>query len=262
MDPDFASAHEADTSSIPHPDGASEQKPGENPGAGPDPRPAAPEFALVIRAHNDASRIALTVLAARRLPQVRAVLVLESGSTDSTRRVALDSGATLLADEADLAGYTPLPLLCIRPSREGGATHALDEVLPLVGPVASGAADMALGWCPAEGRGRAAERLERRGLARAGLALPRASGASGASGRPGVLTGEYCLTSAAFAASWPPASGAGELVGRAADLLRAGLRVAPVQLEPPRLMRPLGLRERREVARALRGRRSVTGGGA
>jgi hypothetical protein len=228
MDPDFASAHEADTSSIPHSEGAA-------------------EFALVIRAHNDASRIALTVLAARRLPQVRAVLVLESGSTDSTRRVALDSGATLLADEAELAGYTPLPLLCIRPSREGGATHALDEVLPLVSPVVSGAADMTLGWCVPEGRRRAAERLERRGLARAGLDVP------------GVLTGEYCLTSAAFAASWPPASGTGELVGRAADLLRAGLRVTPVRLEPPRLLRPMGLRERREVARALRERRSATG---
>ncbi|MBF9070823.1 glycosyltransferase family protein [Streptacidiphilus fuscans] len=242
MDPDFASAHEADTSSIPHPDGAAEQKHGTGPDAN--------AFVLVIRAHNDASRIALTVLAARRLPQVRAVLVLESGSTDSTRRVALDSGATLLADEADLAGYTPLPLLCIRPSREGGATHALDEVLPLVDPVVSGAADMALGWCVPEGRGRAAERLERRGLARAGLAVP------------GLLTGEYCLTSAAFAATWPPAVGTGELVGRAADLLRAGLRVTPVRLEPPRLRRPMGLRERREVARALRGRRSVTGGSA
>jgi hypothetical protein len=48
-------------------------------------------------------------------------------------------------------------------------------------------------------------------------------------------------------------------VGVAVDLLRAGRTVTTVRLDPPQLARPLGLRERREVARALRGRRQ--GGG-
>ena len=52
--------------------------------------------AVVIPARNEASRIALTVLAALRLPQVGPVLVVDDGSTDSTARVAEESGARVL----------------------------------------------------------------------------------------------------------------------------------------------------------------------
>ncbi|SEK68488.1 hypothetical protein SAMN05414137_103108 [Streptacidiphilus jiangxiensis] len=194
----------------------------------------------MVPAHNDAGRIALTVLAARALPGVRAVVVLESGpsaSTDSTRRVAADSGAAVPADASALAGYAPLPLLFL----DAGRQQRVTEALTLLGPVVAGRADatVAVGG----GRGDAAARLSRRGLERAGLVLP------------GVLSGEYCLSHAAWSLSWPPAAGAGALPGAVADLLRAGRTVLPVVLEAPREHRARGWRGRRQVARALRERR-------
>ncbi|WP_051942699.1 hypothetical protein [Streptacidiphilus rugosus] len=193
----------------------------------------------MIRARNDAARIALTVLAARALPAIRAVLVLEAGSTDSTRRVAADSGAVLLHDEAELAGYAPLPLLFV----DAGRGPAVEEAFVLLAPVAAGAADAAV--AVGTGRGDAAARREQRGLARAGFTAA------------GVLTGEFCVSSAAFAATRPPAGGAGALTGMIIDLMRAGPKVVPVALEAPRAQPGRGLRGRREVSRALRGRRTV-----
>ncbi|WP_370108828.1 hypothetical protein [Streptacidiphilus sp. MAP12-33] len=192
----------------------------------------------MVPAHNDAGRIALTVLAARALPGVRAVVVVESGSTDSTRRVAADSGAQVPADASALAGYAPLPLLFVDPGRQ----QRITEALTLLGPVAAGTADAVVAVSAA--RGDAAARLARRGLGRAGLALP------------GVLTGEYCLSQAAWSLGWPPAAGAGGLPGVVADLLRAGRTVVPVALEAPRERPARGWRGRRQVARALRDRRA------
>jgi hypothetical protein len=201
---------------------------------------AAPEAVVVVQAHNDAGRIALTVLDARALPGVRAVLVLESGSTDSTRRVAADSGAVVLTDASQLAGYAPLPLLFVDPGRQ----RRMAEALVLLTPVASGAADAAVAVATESDRGDAAARLARRALARVGFALP------------GLLTGEYCLSSAAWSLSWPPAAGAGALPGVVADVLRAGRVVVPIALEPPRPLPGRGLKGRRQVARALRARRA------
>jgi hypothetical protein len=231
MAPDSASAHEADSASIPLPESG-----GENGGAA---EHSAPETVVVVRAHNDAGRIALTVLSARALPGVRAVLVLESGSTDSTRRVAADSGAALLSDAAQLAGYAPLPLLFV----DAGRQQRMAEALVLLAPVAAGAADAAVAVAAASERGDAAARLARRRLARAGLSLP------------GVLTGECCLSSAAWSLCRPPAEGAGTLPGLVADLLHAGRTVVPVALEAPRPLPGRGLKGRRQVARALRERR-------
>ncbi|RAG86529.1 hypothetical protein DN069_06100 [Streptacidiphilus pinicola] len=193
----------------------------------------------MIQAHNDAGRIALTVLAARALPEVRKVLVLESGSTDSTRRVAADSGAVLLHDASQLAGYAPLPLLFV----DAGRQQRMAEALALLRPVTAGTADAAVAVGPATERGDAAGRLARRGLARAGLVLP------------GALTGECCLSSTAWSLSWPPAAGAGALPGVVADLLRAGRAVVPIALEAPRPLPRHGLKGRRQVAKALRERR-------
>ncbi|WP_042383149.1 hypothetical protein [Streptacidiphilus melanogenes] len=228
MAPDSASAHEADSAST----SAFETEKAVE---------AAPEAVVVVQAHNDAGRIALTVLTARALPGVRAVLVLESGSTDSTRRVAADSGAVLLTDASQLAGYAPLPLLFVDPGRQ----QRVPEALVLLAPVAAGSADAAVATATESDRGDAAARLARRGLTRAGLTLP------------GVLTGEYCLSSTAWSLSWPPAAGAGALPGVVVDLLRAGRVVVPIALEAPRPLPGRGLKGRRQVAKALRARRGM-----
>lgn len=230
MVPDSASAREADSASVHLSETESAAE-----GAG----AAGREAIVVIQARNDAGRIALTVLAARALPEVRKVLVLESGSTDSTRRVATDSGAALLRDASQLAHYAPLPLLFV----DAGRQQRMAEALALLTPVAAGAAEAAVAVGPETERGDAAARLARRRLARAGLSLP------------GPLTGECCLSSTAWSLSWPPAPGAGALPGVVADLLRAGRAVVPVVLEAPRPPARRGLKGRRQVAKALRERR-------
>ena len=58
--------------------------------------PSNRSVAVVMAAHDEASRIALTVITARRLPGVDLVVVVDTGSTDSTARVAGDSGAEVL----------------------------------------------------------------------------------------------------------------------------------------------------------------------
>ena len=230
MVPDSASAHEADPASVPLPETESVA---EEAGGG------VRQAFVVIQAHNDAGRIALTVLAARALPEVRKVLVLESGSTDSTRRVAADSGAALLRDASQLAGYAPLPLLFV----DAGRQQRMAEALALLEPVAAGTADAAVAVGPESDPGDAAARLARRRFARAGLVLP------------GALTGECCLSSTAWSLSWPPATGAGALPGVVADLLRAGRTVVPVALEAPAPAARRGLKGLRQVAKALRERR-------
>jgi glycosyltransferase involved in cell wall biosynthesis len=58
--------------------------------------PSNRSVAVVIAARDEASRIALTVITARRLPGVDLVVVVDAGSTDSTARVAEDSGAEVI----------------------------------------------------------------------------------------------------------------------------------------------------------------------
>ncbi|HEY3603595.1 MAG TPA: glycosyltransferase, partial [Sporichthyaceae bacterium] len=52
--------------------------------------------AVVIPARNEAARIAATVAAARRLPGVDAVLVVDDGSTDDTAAIGAAAGARVV----------------------------------------------------------------------------------------------------------------------------------------------------------------------
>src|SRR5450756_669107 len=55
-----------------------------------------PPVAVVIPAYNEADRIAATVTAARTLPGVDVVVVVDDGSTDHTWQAARDAGARAL----------------------------------------------------------------------------------------------------------------------------------------------------------------------
>ncbi|QMU66942.1 glycosyltransferase [Streptacidiphilus sp. P02-A3a] len=200
--------------------------------------------AVVIPARNEASRIALTVLAALRLPRVGPVVVVDDCSTDSTARVAEESGARVVRQPErlgrtaaqrlgvdtvrELAGTGRLCLLFL--DADLGASAAAAE--RLLRPVLTGAADLALGVAvpagagsgrPNGGRangGRAATRRARTGVRRA-------TGFEAAA----PLGGELCLSAAAFAAATadgaPVASGPGLII----DLLRQDFRVVEVPLD-------------------------------
>jgi glycosyltransferase involved in cell wall biosynthesis len=214
--------------------------------------------AVVVPAHNEGSRIALTVLAARQLRGVDLVVVVDAGSTDSTARIAEESGAVVIrlgakvgrtsallrgvreVADADPAGAAPRHLLLLDADLQQSAA----EAVRLLEPVLAGRADLVLagaeeGVVPARG------------------AIARAT--DFATTRP--LAAELCLTREAFTAAEPLSEGAGAGPGLIIDLLRKGFRVletpVPWDHRPSRRGFRARLREarrRREVRRALAAR--------
>ncbi|MEY9839633.1 glycosyltransferase family 2 protein [Streptacidiphilus sp. EB103A] len=246
--------------------------------------PSNRSVAVVIAAHDEASRIALTVITARRLPGVDLVVVVDTGSTDSTARVAEDSGAEVLrlgarADrtEALLRGVARVTALEAMEGTEGlegvgtdaaktgvagsgrsGPRHLLflqpdvmsgaAEAVRLLEPVQAGEADAVLARAgSAAPEAGAAARRARRGI-------ERATGFS--AGSP--IAAELCLTRDAFTAAEPLSGGAGATAGLIIDLMRHGFRVVEVPVDWSHRPRRGGLRARlrefgqwREVGRTL-----------
>ncbi|TDU05387.1 hypothetical protein EDD99_3897 [Streptomyces sp. 846.5] len=232
--------------------------------------PSNRSVAVVIAAHDEASRIALTVITARRLPGVDLVVVVDTGSTDSTARVAGDSGAEVLrlgartdrteallrgvarvtaleASGTEVAGSGrsgPRHLLFLQPDVMSGAA----EAVRLLEPVQAGQADAVLARAgSAAPEAGAAARRARRGI-------ERATGLS--AGFP--IAAELCLTREAFTAAEPLSGGAGATAGLIIDLMRRGFRVVEVPVDwshrPRRGGLRAGLREFgqwREVGRTL-----------
>ena len=252
--------------STPRPAKASDA-PSVPPGAESAARTAA--VAVVVPAYNEASRIALTVLAARKLPGVDLVVVVDAGSTDSTARVAEESGAQVvrlgakvgrtaallrgigLVADADLAGSGPRHLLLLDADLQQSAA----EAVRLLEPVLAGTADVVLAGAEPAVPGqqgaarpeRGAARLARRGIARrTGFATTR------------PLAAELCLTRAAFTAAEPLSEGSGAGPGLIIDLLRQGLRVQEVPVPWDHRASRRGLKARlREAARRREVRRAL-----
>jgi hypothetical protein len=135
-----------------------------------DPSESVGTVAVVIPARNEASRIGLTVLAALRLPRVGAVIVVDDASTDSTVRVAEESGARVLRQ--------PTPL-----GRAAAQRRGVAEVLALTGSGRSCLLllDADLG----ESAARAADLIEPVLAGKAGLAI----GGPGTAGTGSTRTG-------------------------------------------------------------------------
>ncbi len=195
------------------------------------------DVAVVIPAKDEVERIGATVAAARTLPGVRVVVVVDDGSGDGTAWAAEEAGATTLRHGRNLGKgaamvtgaeavrlldrydgrATPRHLLFLDADLEASATGAA----PLVAPVRGGAADMTIAVLVARqpaggGRGCVV------GLARG--AIRRATG-----WRPvQPLSGQRCLTRPAFDAARPLASGFGVETALTIDLLRQGFRVEEV----------------------------------
>ncbi|MBC3843212.1 glycosyltransferase [Streptacidiphilus sp. 4-A2] len=232
-------------------------------------------MAVVIPARNEASRIALTVLAALRLPRVGPVIVVDDASTDSTARVAEESGARVVrqpvrlgraaaqqrgtATAGELAGTGRLCLLFL--DADLGASAAAAALL--IEPVLAGTADLALGVAAAGeaiGTGTAAGPRPRAATRRARSGVQQATGFAAAA----PLGGELCLSAAAFAAALtgpgPVATGPGLII----DLLRQGFRAVEVPLDLDHRRSRQGLRAAlrelgryREVGRELSARRKA-----
>jgi len=202
--------------------------------------------AVVIAAKDEEARIGATVAAARSIPGVVLVVVVDDGSTDRTAVVARSAGAKVArhrrnqgkaaamqtgaatVQTAELAGagggvgggsagQSRLLLLFLDAYLEGSATSAA----PLVGPVSAGDADMTIALLPEQATAGGGHGLVV-SLARNGIRQATGWEAT----QP--LSGQRCLTPEAFAAAGPLAGGFGVETGLTIDLLRQDFRVLEV----------------------------------
>lgn len=212
---------------------------------------------VIIPAFNEADRIDATVRAAWRLPRVGEVVVVDDGSADATATVAEAAGARVLQQRPNQgkaaameagAAVASCDLLLFLDADLGETAHLASV---LIAPVLAGEADVTVATFPViPGRGGGMGLVVR--LSRAGIQR--------ATGRilEAPLSGQRCLTRAAFSATLPLARGFGVETAMTIDLLRAGfcLREVPTTMDHrvtgrdwrARLHRA---RQLRDVARAL-----------
>lgn len=220
-----------------------EQEPGQAPARKPrrgrSARPASrrepdQRVAVVIPAKDESRRIAATVRAARAIPHVDLVLVVDDGSEDATQHVARDAGAVVVRHSVNRgkasAMETGAAVVAMRdvedgPPRlllflDGDLGESAVNAAPLVPPVLAGDADATIALLPpqpgAGGRGLVV------GLARRSIQ----SMTGWTPTQP--LSGMRCLSRAAFEAVTPLSRGWGVEAGMTVDLLTRGFRVLEI----------------------------------
>ena len=201
-------------------------------------------LAVVIPAKDEAARIAATVRAAARIVAgpvpVSLVVVVDDGSSDDTAKLAEEAGAVVVVHPknkgkaAAMSSGAARVASLDRSTKQPGprALLFLDADLQataeaagvLAEPVLTGTLDMSIAQIPTQataggGRGRVV-RLAKKGIARETGWTPQ---------QP--LSGNRCLTRAAFDAAKPLAPGWGVEVGLTIDLLAAGFTVGEVPCE-------------------------------
>jgi len=197
-------------------------------------RPSPQRVAVVIPAKDESARIAATVRAARAIPHVDLVVVVDDGSSDETQHIARAAGAVVVRHSVNRgkasAMETGASVVAMRDAPDGprrlllfidadlGETAV--GVAPLVDAVLSGSADCAIAVLPpqpgAGGRGIVVGKA-RRAIAGATGWLPT---------QP--LSGQRCLTREAFEAAVPLAGGWGVETGMTIDLLVKGFTLVEV----------------------------------
>lgn len=172
-----------------------------------------PKVAVVIPAKDEAERIANTVRAARALPYVDLIVVVDDGSTDQTQKAARSAGATTVRHTVNRGkassmetgakvvamhqadGATPHLLLFL----DADLAETAAEAFPLIEPVAKGEVDITIAQFP---------KLPGAGGHGFVLNLARKSIVKFTGWRPeSPLSGQRCMTREAFEAAQPLADG-------------------------------------------------------
>lgn len=192
-------------------------------------------MAALIVAHDQARRIAATVRAARAIPGVDLVLVVDDGSTDNTQDLARKAGAVVVRHSHErgrtVAVETGASVIAMRddPERAPRAILLLQGSLgnyaigaaPLVQAVTEHVTDLAVALTDRRGRSTGvAAKMARTAIERASNWTPQ---------QP--LGSIRCITREALEAAMPLARGAGLEVGMTLDVLTAGLTVTEVECE-------------------------------
>lgn len=196
------------------------------------------DTAVVIPAHDEEQRISATVEAALGIAGVDLVVVVDDGSRDDTVARARAAGAVVARHGRNrgkaAAMETGAAVVAAVDAREGRERYLLflDADLegtaaatgPLVEPVRAGLAAMTIAVLPPQrrvGGGRGfVVRAARDGIERAcGFVATQ------------PLSGQRCLSRAAFEAALPLAAGFGVETGLTIDLVRSGFAVEEVEVD-------------------------------
>ena len=196
------------------------------------------DLAVIIPAFDEEARIAATAAAAAKIPGVDLLLVVDDGSADATARVAREAGAIVVRHSRNrgkgAAMETGAAALAAIEAREGRAEprlllfldadleHSAANAAALAEPVRSGEFGMSIGTLPPQPGGGHGFVVR---LARDGIRA-----AAGFEARQ-PLSGQRCLSRAAFEAALPLAGGFGAEAGLTIDVLRAGYRIVEVEAD-------------------------------
>lgn len=194
-----------------------------------------PGVAALIVAHDQARRIAATVRAARSIPGIDLVLVVDDASSDNTQELARKAGAVVVRHSHQrgraASVETGASVIAMRdvPGRPDRAILLLPASLgrhavgaaPLVTTVAENVADLAVGLVMGVGRaGSMSSNAARRAVEDACRWKPL---------QP--LSPIRCLTREALEEAMPLVRGGGLEVGMTLDVIHAGLWVTEVQCD-------------------------------
>ena len=194
----------------------------------------------MIPAKDEAERIAATVSAVYKIGGVDLVVVVDDGSSDHTARAAEQAGAVVVRHHRNRgkAAAMETGAQAVKERDTGARRHLLfldadltDTAVnaePLVGPVLDGTADLAIGILPRQARPDGSKpgghgfviRLAQAGIQAATGWQPQ---------QP--LSGQRCLTRAAFEAALPLAKGFGVETSMIIDLGRKGFRIVEVPID-------------------------------
>jgi len=188
------------------------------------------DVAVLIPAHNEATRIAETVEAAAAIPGVTRIVVVDDGSEDDTDQVAEKAGAKVVRLYGNRGKGTALEAGASRVENADiillldgdlGATAAQGKAL--LAPLLAGAADMSIAGFPRVASGQAGLGLVKN-LARWGIRK-----LGGPFDATAPLSGQRALTRECFATVRPFSAGYGVEVGLTIRALRAGFRLTEVE---------------------------------
>lgn len=208
------------------------------------PHPAPEAVAAIIPAMNESQRIGATVAAAKQIPGVDMVLVVDDGSADDTGTLARRAGAEVITHPknkgkaaAMMTGAFALRNREISDADPGVDPHhrallfidgdledSAMNTAPLAEPVLAGRADMTIAILPAQKRKGGGFGFVV-GLAKKGIAELSGFDAT----QP--LSGMRCLSREAFDAAMPFAAGWGVEAAMTIDVVNAGLRVEEVECD-------------------------------
>jgi len=199
------------------------------------------DTAVVVPAKNEERRIAATILAAREITGVELVVVVDDGSSDGTSYAAEQAGAMVLRHPRNRGkgaametGAAAVHAVDVREGRAQAPWHLLFldadleqtavEAAPLIEPVRAGDADMTIAVLPPQQRPGGGHGFVVR---RSRDGIHKATGFTATQ----PLSGQRCLTRAAFEAARPLAYGFGVETALTIDLLRRGFRVQEVECD-------------------------------